>query len=107
VKTDILPRGFPSVSIAVTRGGRTLLERAWGVANITTGQKAAPTTTYRIGSVAKQFTAAQLFLQSGTTYTLGSRESTTTVTFRVDADGVVTGFTARQNGVDRELRKVK
>jgi len=49
----------------------------------------------------------QLFRQSGTTYTLGSPQSTTTVTFKVDADGVVTGFTARQNGVDRELRKVK
>ncbi|HKG91121.1 MAG TPA: serine hydrolase [Gemmatimonadaceae bacterium] len=58
VKADILPRGFPSVSIAVTRGGRTLLERAWGVANVTTGQKAEPSTTYDIGSMAKQFTAA-------------------------------------------------
>jgi CubicO group peptidase (beta-lactamase class C family) len=58
VKTDILPRGFPSVSIAVTRGGRTLLERAWGVADVSTGQKAEPTTTYNIGSMAKQFTAA-------------------------------------------------
>ena len=58
VRADLLPRGFPSVSIAVTRGGRSLLERAWGVANITTGQKAEPTTTYNIGSMAKQFTAA-------------------------------------------------
>jgi D-alanyl-D-alanine carboxypeptidase len=58
VKTDILPRGFPGVSIVVARGGRTLLERAWGVANITTGWKAEPTTTYNIGSMAKQFTAA-------------------------------------------------
>jgi D-alanyl-D-alanine carboxypeptidase len=58
VNADILPRGFPSVSIAVTRGGRMLLERAWGVANVTTGQKAELTTTYRIGSVSKQFTAA-------------------------------------------------
>jgi D-alanyl-D-alanine carboxypeptidase len=58
VKADILPRGFPSVSIVVTRGGRTLLERAWGVADVTTGRKAGPTTTYNIGSMAKQFTAA-------------------------------------------------
>ena len=58
VKTDILPRGFPSVSIAITRGGRPLLERAWGVANVTTGLTAEPTTTYDIGSLAKQFTAA-------------------------------------------------
>lgn len=58
VKADILPRGFPSVSISVTRDGKTLLERAWGLADIATGQKATPATTYRIGSVAKQFTAA-------------------------------------------------
>jgi CubicO group peptidase (beta-lactamase class C family) len=58
VRADLLPRGFPSVSIAVTRGGRTLLERAWGVADATTGRRAAPTTTYDIGSMAKQFTAA-------------------------------------------------
>ena len=58
VKADILPRGFPSVSIAVTRGGRPLIERAWGVANVATGQNAEPTTSYNIGSVAKQFTAA-------------------------------------------------
>src|SRR5687768_7160443 len=58
VRTDTLSRGFPSVSIAVTRDGQTLLERAWGVANVTTGQRAGPGTTYRIGSVAKQFTAA-------------------------------------------------
>ena len=58
VKADILPRGFPSVSVAVTRGGRTVLDRAWGVASVTTGQKAEPTTTYNIGSMAKQFTAA-------------------------------------------------
>ena len=58
VRADILPRGFPSVSIAVTRGGQTLLERAWGVADVATGRKADPGTTYRIGSVSKQFTAA-------------------------------------------------
>lgn len=49
----------------------------------------------------------QLFLQSGTTYRLGSPASHTIVTFHADADGVVTGFTARDNGFDRELRKVK
>ena len=58
VTTDILPRGFPSVSIAVVRGGQTLLEKAWGVENTGTGQQAEPATRYRIGSVSKQFTAA-------------------------------------------------
>ena len=58
VKADVLPRGFPSVSIVVTRAGRTLLDRVWGVANVATGQKADPASTYNIGSMAKQFTAA-------------------------------------------------
>ncbi len=49
----------------------------------------------------------QLFLQSGTMYTLGSPASPTTVTFRMDSAGVVTGFTVRDNGVDRDLKKVK
>jgi hypothetical protein len=48
----------------------------------------------------------QLFLKSGTTYALGKPDGGTLVTFMVDASGV-TGFTVRQNGVDRELRKVK
>jgi hypothetical protein len=49
----------------------------------------------------------RLFLQSGTRYAVGSAESTTTATFVVDADGVVTGFIARQNGSDRSLRKIR
>lgn len=60
VHADILAHGFPSVSIVIARGGETLLERAWGVADRATGRKATPATTYRIGSVAKQFTAAMV-----------------------------------------------
>jgi hypothetical protein len=52
-------------------------------------------------------TRQQLFPQSGTSYALGNPQSTTIVTFKVDADGAVTSFTARQNGIDRELRKIK
>lgn len=58
VKADILPRGFPSVSIAVTRGGKPLLDRAWGVADAKTGKKADASTIYGLGTVSKQFTAA-------------------------------------------------
>jgi hypothetical protein len=49
----------------------------------------------------------QLFLQSGTSYKLGSPEGDTTVIFKVDADGIVTGFVARAPNGDRELKKVK
>lgn len=58
VRHDILPRGFPSVSVVVMRGGRTLLDRSWGVADVATGRRADSSTTYNIGSMAKQFTAA-------------------------------------------------
>ena len=59
VKADILARGFPSVSIAIAKGGEgMLLERAWGLADVASGRKAEPSTTYNIGSTAKQFTAA-------------------------------------------------
>jgi D-alanyl-D-alanine carboxypeptidase len=58
VRADILSRGFPSVSIVIAREGKTLLDRAWGMANVEAGQKADASTTYRIASMSKQFTAA-------------------------------------------------
>jgi CubicO group peptidase (beta-lactamase class C family) len=58
IGTDVLAAGMPSVSVVITRGGETLVERAWGDANVATGQKADASTTYQIGSVSKQFTAA-------------------------------------------------
>ena len=57
-RTEILPRGFPSVSIAVTRGGKTLLDRAWGMADVATGKGADASTVYRLGALSKQFTSA-------------------------------------------------
>src|SRR4051812_28284633 len=58
VKTDVLAQGMPSASVVITRGGQTLLERAWGVADVATGSRAEPSTAYQIASVSKQFTAA-------------------------------------------------
>jgi hypothetical protein len=48
----------------------------------------------------------QLLLESGTSYRIDGLEPATVITFNVKG-GVVTGFTARSNGRDRELRKVK
>ncbi len=49
---------IPGVSIAVARGGRTLLAKGYGLANVELDVKASPSTVYRIGSLTKQFTAA-------------------------------------------------
>ena len=50
VKSRILAQGVPSVSVAVMREGKLLMEGAWG--------DATPATVYPIGSVSKEFTAA-------------------------------------------------
>jgi len=57
VKTDVLAQGMPSVSVVIMRGGETLLERAWGLADLASGRRAEPSTVYQIASISKQFTA--------------------------------------------------
>lgn len=58
VKASLLTQGVPSVSVVVTRGDETLVQRAWGRADVASGRAADPSTTYGLGSNAKQFTAA-------------------------------------------------
>jgi CubicO group peptidase (beta-lactamase class C family) len=58
VQVDVLAQGMPSVSVVVTRGNETLVERAWGLADVSSGRRAEPSTTYQVASVSKQFTAA-------------------------------------------------
>ena len=58
VQVDVLAQGMPSVSVVVTRGDETLVERAWGLADVSSGRKAEPSTSYQVASVSKQFTAA-------------------------------------------------
>jgi D-alanyl-D-alanine carboxypeptidase len=60
VQVDVLAQGMPSVSVVVARANETLVERAWGLANVANGQKAEPSTFYQTGSLSKQFTAALL-----------------------------------------------
>ena len=56
-------KGPASMSIAISRGSETLVERAWGVVDVTTMRPATPATVYKIGSVSKQFTAVLLLRQ--------------------------------------------
>jgi D-alanyl-D-alanine carboxypeptidase len=58
VQVDVLAQGMPSVSIVVSRGNETLVDRAWGLAEVASGRTAEPSTTYQVGSLSKQFTAA-------------------------------------------------
>lgn len=58
VTASLLSQGVPSVTVAVMRGDETLLNRAWGQADVANGRTADLSTIYGLGSLAKQFTAA-------------------------------------------------
>jgi serine beta-lactamase-like protein LACTB len=51
--------GSPSIQVAVSYDGATLIDQGFGMADIEHGIPATPTTRYRTASVAKWFTAAQ------------------------------------------------
>jgi CubicO group peptidase (beta-lactamase class C family) len=57
---QIVKEGHPGVSVLVTKDGRVLLRRAYGLACVEHGVAATPETKYRIGSITKQFTAAAI-----------------------------------------------
>jgi CubicO group peptidase (beta-lactamase class C family) len=52
----------PGCGVGIARGGTTLLERGYGMANLTGGRPIMPATILESGSVAKQFTAAAVML---------------------------------------------
>lgn len=58
VRATLLSQGVPSVSVVVTRGDETLVQRAWGRADVASGRAADPSTVYALASNSKQFTAA-------------------------------------------------
>jgi CubicO group peptidase (beta-lactamase class C family) len=58
VRAGLLSQGVPSASVTVVRGDETLVQRAWGQADVAGGRAADPSALYAIGSTTKQFTAA-------------------------------------------------
>ena len=52
----------PGCGVGIARGGTTLLERGYGMANLTGGRPIMPSTILESGSVAKQFTATAVML---------------------------------------------
>ena len=55
-------RETPGCAVGVAQGGRTVLARGYGMANLETGTPIAAETIFESGSVAKQFTAAAVLL---------------------------------------------
>ena len=63
---DVLMRRYegavPGASLLVVRNGKPVVRRSWGLADVESGTKAAPSTNYRLASVSKQFTATAILL---------------------------------------------
>ncbi|MEO8575834.1 MAG: serine hydrolase domain-containing protein [Gemmatimonadales bacterium] len=60
---DSVVKNIPvaGMSILVARGGRTVLQKGYGLADVTQNRRATDTTAYRIGSVTKLITAVAIF----------------------------------------------
>jgi CubicO group peptidase (beta-lactamase class C family) len=58
VRDEIRRERVPGVSVAIVRGGRIILARGYGEANVELHAPATDSTVYQSGSVGKQFTAA-------------------------------------------------
>ncbi len=58
------PASSPGCAVGVSLGGRSVYQRAFGMAEIEHGIPNAPQTVFESGSVAKQFTAAAIVLLS-------------------------------------------
>jgi CubicO group peptidase (beta-lactamase class C family) len=55
-------KSTPGCAVGVSRGGRSIFERAYGMADLEHDVPATPATIYEAGSVSKQFTAAAVVL---------------------------------------------
>lgn len=62
VETPITAGKVAGASVAVVKGGQTLLLKGYGLADIELDVPTPPGATYEIGSVTKQFTAASILL---------------------------------------------
>lgn len=62
VNAPIASGAIAGASVAVVKGGRTLLSKAYGKADLELDVPTPPGATYEIGSVTKQFTAALILL---------------------------------------------
>ncbi|MCG2459627.1 serine hydrolase [Flavobacteriaceae bacterium F89] len=60
IVNDYLPPNGPGVAIIATQNQKKLYENAFGLSNISNGEKVQADDLFRIGSITKQFTAAAI-----------------------------------------------
>lgn len=59
---DYARPGAPGASVVVVRGGRVVLERAYGLADVDSNVRVTPGTHFRLASLSKEFTATAVMI---------------------------------------------
>src|SRR5260370_37424852 len=60
--TDLTKPGSPGCAICISRDGKIIYEKGYGLANVEDNVPVTPQTVFDVGSVSKQFTAASVLL---------------------------------------------
>jgi CubicO group peptidase (beta-lactamase class C family) len=63
VRAYLAAKGPASISVSISRGDETLVQQAWGLADVASNRPATAASVYKIGSVSKQFTAVLILKQ--------------------------------------------
>ena len=63
--TRTYPAGEPGAAVLVLQGGRPVLRKGYGMANLELGVPIRPEMVFELGSITKQFTAAAVMLIVG------------------------------------------
>src|SRR5687767_12465816 len=63
VQAFMAAKAPPGMALAISRGSEVLVERAWGLADVSAKRPATSASVYRLGSVSKQFTAVLVLKQ--------------------------------------------
>jgi CubicO group peptidase (beta-lactamase class C family) len=62
VMSEIYKPGEPGAAVIVRRGGRTIIRKGYGLADLELGVKVEPDMVFRLGSITKQFTAVAILM---------------------------------------------
>lgn len=58
----LYPANAPGAALLIEKGGKVIIEKGYGLADLGTGRRITPSTNFRMASVSKQFTAMSILL---------------------------------------------
>jgi CubicO group peptidase (beta-lactamase class C family) len=107
VDSEALNRGVPGVGVVIASGGRVVVQRAYGRADVSTGRAVNAATSFNVASITKPFTAAlilQLVAEGRVDLDARARSYLASLPERYDAV-TVRQLLTHTSGVARDLRQ--